>query len=288
MNGLVIMEQSAKRDSEILRWRDAAVRAAAIAASFISDESTRRNSITWQSKSATDFVSHVDIGAEERIRDSLLKDIPELRVVGEELSSDSNPDSGLVAIVDPLDGTTNFLHGSPNYGVSICIALDGVPKAAVVHDICRGDSCGRAAVAGTSYVAVAGGGSTANGVPMRVSQITEPTKALIGTGFPFKDMGPADEYLVMLRRMMPLVSGIRRAGSAALDLSDVACGRFEAFWEMYLNVWDVAAGILLVREAGGRVTDLNGDDARLSGGPIVASNGWMHDWLLDALHGRLV
>lgn len=263
-------------------WLDAAIEAARQAASFIAAESLTRESIIWQSKSPTDFVSHVDIGAEERIREALHKAIPDIRIVGEELGSDANPSSGLVAIVDPLDGTTNFLHGDPNYCVSICIALDGVPQAAVVHDICRGGNNGT----GTVYSATAQGGAFANGQPIRVSSIGEPPRALIGTGFPVKDMAPADAYLKMVRRLMPAVSGLRRAGSAALDLSDVAHGRFEAFWEMHLNVWDIAAGILLVREAGGRVTDFEGNDLSLSSGPIVASNAILHDWFLETLNSQ--
>jgi myo-inositol-1(or 4)-monophosphatase len=266
------------------RWRDAAVQAAAVAAEFIAQESRTRDAITWQSKSATDFVSHVDIGAEERIRATLLAQVPGIRIVGEELGADGDTESGLVAIVDPLDGTTNFLHGSPNYCVSICIALDGVPQAAVVHDIAR--TSGASATIGTVFTATAGDGAFANGVPMRVSSIAEPPRALIGTGFPFKDVTRADEYLGMMRRLMPEVSGMRRAGSAALDLSDVAMGRFDGFWELWLNAWDLAAGVLLIREAGGRVTDLQGHEARLIGGTVVASNGVLHDWFLDILNDR--
>lgn len=259
-------------------WRDAAVAAAQSAADFIDHEARTHHAITWEAKSATDFVSHVDLGAEERIRDVLHARIPGIRIVGEELSNDADPEAGLVAIVDPLDGTTNFLHGFPSYGVSICIALDGVPQAAVMHDVARG-GC---------YHATLGGGAFVDDSPLRVSAIDTPARALIGTGFPFKDVTRADEYLRMMRRLMPEVSGMRRAGSAALDLSDVARGRFDAFWELWLNPWDLAAGVLLVREAGGRVTDLEGNDARLVGGTIVASNGVLHDWFLDLLNGRAV
>lgn len=259
-----------------LAWRDAAMTAAGAAAEFIAHEARTHRAIAWEAKSATDFVSHVDLGAEERIRDILHARIPGIRMVGEELSNDGDPEDGLVAIVDPLDGTTNFLHGFPSYGVSICIALDGVPQAAVMHDVARGGCCH----------ATLGGGSFVDQTPLRVSTIDTPPRALIGTGFPFKDIARADEYLRMVRRLMPEVSGLRRAGAAALDLSDVARGRFDAFWELWLNPWDLAAGVLLVREAGGRVTDLEGNDARLVGGTIVASNGVLHDWFLNVLNGR--
>ncbi len=258
------------------QWRDAAIAAAATAAGFIAHEAATHHSITWEEKSDTDFVSRVDIGAEERIRDLLTVSIPGIRLVGEELSADAHPEEGLVAIVDPLDGTTNFLHGFPNYCVSICIALDGVPVAGVVHDVSRG---------GVLH-ATSGDGAFVDQTAMKVSAIDSPARALIGTGIPFKDVSQADLYLRQLRRLMPVISGVRRAGSAALDLSDVARGRFDAFWELYLNPWDLAAGILLVREAGGRVTDLEGNDARLVGGPIVASNGILHDWFLDTLSER--
>lgn len=258
-------------------WRDAAVTAAAHAAQFIAQEARTHRAIEWEAKSATDFVSHVDLGAEERIRDTLLARVPGLRIVGEELSNQGDPEAGLVAIVDPLDGTTNFLHGFPNYCVSICIALDGVPQAAVIHDVARGGV----------YTATAGDGAFVDGQRMQVSSIAEPARALIGTGFPFRDVTYADRYLGMMRRLMPATAGMRRAGSAALDLTDVANGRFDAFWELWLNPWDLAAGVLLVREAGGRVTDLEGNEARLIGGTVVASNGVLHDWFLDILNDRL-
>jgi myo-inositol-1(or 4)-monophosphatase len=255
-------------------WRDAAITAADTAARFIAYEATSHRALAWEEKSATDFVSRVDIGAEERIRDILTARIPGIRIVGEELTADAPPDEGLVAIVDPLDGTTNFLHGFPNYGVSICIALDGVPQAGVVHDAARG---------GVLH-ATAGDGAFVDGSRLLVSTTDIPARALIGTGIPFKDVSQADLYLRQLRRLMPIISGVRRAGSAALDLSDVARGRFDAFWELFLHPWDLAAGVLLVREAGGRVTDLEGRDARLTGGPIVASNGILHEWFLGMLN----
>ncbi|MDQ8168993.1 MAG: inositol monophosphatase family protein, partial [Gemmatimonadota bacterium] len=253
-------------------WRDVAISAAAHAAAFIAQESLTRHTITWEEKSATDFVSHVDLGAEAIIRRVFAEQAPDIGIVGEELGGGS-PVSGLVAIVDPLDGTTNFLHGFPNYGVSICVALDGVPQAAVIHDVSRGGT----------YHAIAGGGAFRDERPLHVSTLATHGRALIGTGIPFKDITHADRYLGQLRRLMPVVSGVRRAGSAALDLCDVTAGRFDAFWELYLNPWDLAAGILLVREAGGRVTDLDGRDAGLEGGPIVASNGILHEWFLGVL-----
>jgi myo-inositol-1(or 4)-monophosphatase len=255
-----------------LAWRNVAAGAAALATGFIAEESKSRDSIVWEEKSATDFVSRVDFGAEEVIRRHFAQEAPDIRVVGEELGGGGTED-GLVAIVDPLDGTTNFLHGFPHYAVSICVALDGVPQAAAIHDVVRG----------TLYHATLGGGAFADDRPIRVSPIAAPARALIGTGFPFKDQTDAALYLAQFSRLTPQVAGLRRAGAAALDLADVACGRFEAFWELMLAPWDLAAGILLVREAGGRATDLAGTDAPLCAGPVVASNGIMHDWLLAQL-----
>lgn len=254
-------------------WLDSAVHAAAVAADFIAERGRSRHEILWEEKSATDFVSAVDIGAEERIRSILLERIPGIRIIGEELGADGAVDDGLVAVVDPLDGTTNYLHGFPAYCVSICIALDGHPVAAAVHDVARGGV----------YTATAGGGAFVDGAPLRVSPIDRPARALLGTGFPFKDMQQADLYLAQMRAFMPLVSGMRRAGSAALDLVDVSRGRFEGFWELMLNPWDFAAGLLLIREAGGRVTDLEGGEVSLHAGPIVASNSLLHDWFLATL-----
>lgn len=254
-------------------WLSAAVVAAAGAATFIAERSLTRHELVWEEKAATDFVSAVDIGAEERIRESLRRALPDLRIVGEELGPDGDMQSGLVAVVDPLDGTSNFLHGYPSYAVSIGIALDGVPVAGVVHDVARGGV----------YTATAGGGAWVDGTRMGVSSTTRPTRALIGTGFPFKTVEGTERYLAQLRSLIPQVAGMRRAGAAALDLCDVARGRFDAFWELDLQPWDIAAGLLLVREAGGTITDLSGDDAQITRGPIVASNTALHPWFLKTL-----
>jgi len=258
-------------------WLAAAREAASTAATFIAERAATRHDLVWEEKAETDFVSAVDIGAEERIRDILTARLPELRVVGEELGSDGDTSTGLVAVVDPLDGTTNFLHGFPAYCVSICIAMDGVPRVGVVHDVARGGV----------FWAVAGHGAWHDDQRIHVSPIDRPARALIGTGFPFKDLTHAELYVKQFRALMPLVSGMRRAGSAALDLCDVACGRFEAFWELNLNPWDFAAGLLLVREAGGIVTRPDGGAVDLHAGGIVAGSASMQPWLLSQLRGEL-
>jgi myo-inositol-1(or 4)-monophosphatase len=192
-------------------------------------------------------------------------------VLGEELTPSTDNRAGLVFVADPLDGTTNFLHGYPWYAVSIAALVEGEPIAGVVLN----------AATGELFSATAGGGARCGGQPMNVSTIDEPARAIVGTGFPFKTPHLLDEYMRSLPIVMRDVAGIRRAGSAALDLADVACGRFDAFWELTLAPWDVAAGILLVREAGGIVTDVSGARATVSHTSIVAGNPAMHSWLLD-------
>ena len=231
--------------------------------------------LTWELKGHADFVSAVDRSAEEAIRDILLDAVPDARIIGEELSpqSEVRDDGGVAFVVDPLDGTTNFLHGYPEYAVSIAAVVGRDPVAGVVINV----------PAGERFTARRGEGAWRDGQRLRVSPITDPSRALIGTGFPFRNRDLVPLYARQFERVMRTTSGIRRAGSAALDLCDVACGRFEAFWELHLSAWDVAAGILMVREAGGLVTDLAGQDAPVAAGPIVAGSPAMHAWLLETI-----
>jgi myo-inositol-1(or 4)-monophosphatase len=179
----------------------------------------------------------------------------------------------LAFVVDPLDGTTNFLHGFPWYAVSIGATLAASWWPAW---------CATSAT-GETFTATLGGGATRDGAPIRVSTITEPARALVGTGFPFKELDRLDGFLRQFAEVTRHTAGVRRPGSAALDLCDVACGRFDAFWELTLAPWDVAAGILLVREAGGVVTELDGAPARVAHTAICAGNPAMHRWLLDVV-----
>ncbi|MBC8087325.1 MAG: inositol monophosphatase [Phycisphaerae bacterium] len=265
---------SNSRIADRAHWAAIATEAASIAAAFIAEHADKRETLLWESKSPTDFVSLVDIGAEQRIVDCFRKRLPELAVIGEELGPNGDIQNGLVAVVDPLDGTTNFLHGYPAYCVSICVAVDGVAQAACVHDVARGGV----------YTGTLGGGAFVDGVPLKVSNIAEAARALIGTGFPFKNVAHIPDFQRQSRNLMPITSGLRRAGAAALDLADVARGRFDAFWELELMPWDMAASTLLIREAGGRVTDVEGNESGIQRGPIVASNTLMHEWLLEQLH----
>ncbi len=255
---------------------EACVTAATEAAGIISSAAAGLSSIHWESKKGSDFVSEVDRGAEAVITTVIHRLFPSAVIVGEELSPGAAADADLAFVVDPLDGTTNFLHGYPAYCVSICVALDGIAQAAVIHDVARGGV----------YTATLGGGAFVDGVPLKVSGITEPARALIGTGFPFKDVEHIAPFQMQSAALMPVTSGLRRAGAAALDLADVARGRFEGFWELQLMPWDMAAATLLIREAGGRVTDLRGNEAGITRGPIVASNGLLHEWLLEKLQTK--
>ncbi|MES2123970.1 MAG: inositol monophosphatase family protein [Gemmatimonadota bacterium] len=251
-----------------------AERAAARASGFLAGV-RRPDPASWTSKGHHDFVTEVDRTAEEMIAETLLRAEPGSSVQGEEHSPDAGG-PGLRWIVDPLDGTTNFLHGYPSWAVSIGASIDGELVAGTVFHV----------PAHRRYTAWRGGGAWAGPEPLRVSTITTPGQALLGTGFPFKATELIERYLAQLGRILPATSGVRRAGAAALDLVDVAAGRFDAFWELALAPWDKAAGIILIREAGGVVTDLSGSPATADHGPIVAGNPVMHEWLLAMIDGR--
>ena len=240
---------------------------------MIRDATAQREKLVWETKGRSDFVSEVDKASERAIGDIIRRRLPTATILGEELSPDVIPSSGVVVIADPLDGTTNFLHGYPEYSVSIAIASNGELCAGVVLNVARGEE----------FAASNGGGAFMDGKRIHVSNLREPGRALIGTGFPFKSLDKLPEYLDQFSLVMQGTAGIRRAGSAALDLSNVACGRFDAFWELVLAPWDVAAGILMVQEAGGIVTDLNGDPPSLTAGSFVAGNPAMHAWLLQTV-----
>ena len=253
--------------------------AAREAAVYIRSRARDAGTLTWETKSPMDFVSEVDVNSEELLRSILrvapdywASDVP-VRFVAEEESPELVAGDGITYVVDPLDGTTNFLHGYPQYAVSVAALVDGLLAAGVVVNVPSGET----------FTATAGGGAWRGEERLRVSTITEPSRALLGTGFPFKHREGIEPYLRSLPAILASTAGIRRAGSAALDLCDVACGRFEAFWELMLAPWDVAAGLLLIREAGGVVTDLEGRHAPVAHGPIVAGNPEMHRWLLQQL-----
>ena len=244
------------------------------AADVILQSAPELHKLEWIEKAAADFVTEVDRGAESAIISAIQLEFPGAIIVGEELSPDADSTSAaLTFVVDPLDGTTNFLHGFPHYAVSIGVIENGNLAAAVVLNVPRDDL----------FTASIGQGTRLNGEPVTVSSIDSTSRALIGTGFPFKNLDLLEPYSRQFVAISRQTAGIRRAGSAALDLADVACGRFDGFWELVLAPWDVAAGILLIREAGGIVTDLTGAPGRIGHGAFVAGNPHIHPWLLETV-----
>jgi myo-inositol-1(or 4)-monophosphatase len=252
-----------------------AVKAARKAASIITRASHDIDKLTIQTKQQNDFVSEVDRAAEDAILSVLHEAYPTHGFIAEE-SGPKNADAEFVWVIDPLDGTTNFLHGFPQYCVSIGLLHKGVPNQAVVFDPNRNEL----------FTAGKGVGAYLNDRRIRVTKVDRLENALMGTGFPYREIGGIDEYMRMFKNMTVSCSGIRRPGAAALDLAWVAAGRLDGFWEIGLSPWDMAAGALLVREAGGLVGDLNGEDKHLDSGRIVASNGKIFAAILKTLHHR--
>lgn len=232
-------------DSSLL---ETARRAAARAASVQSDARGKVDPANWTVKGRSDFVTEVDVESERVIVATLLEVFPDHRVLAEEgTENESDGDQApLRWIIDPLDGTTNWLHRYPEYAVSIA-AEDGAGlRAAVVLNSATGEL----------FEASRGGGARRDGQPIRVSGLDDLNLALVGTGFPFKKLNVLPAYLETMSRVLRSTAGIRRGGAAALDLCDLACGRLDAFWEYWLMPWDVAAGALIVREAGGTFEEL--------------------------------
>ena len=249
---------------------DIAVDAAADAARLVQASFGNRSTLVWEEKGSADFVTQVDRDSEAAIKRVVASRCPEAVIVGEELSPEGVPGKDISFIVDPLDGTTNFLHGYPEFSVSIGVMIGPELVVGVVRNLTRDET----------FTATRGGGAFVNGAAISVSRETDPSRALIGTGFPFKRHDLLPEYAAQFVEVSRHTAGIRRAGSAALDLSNLACGRFDGFWELVLAPWDISAGVLLVREAGGIVTDLAGEKKTISQGAVVAGNPDIHPWLL--------
>ncbi len=238
-----------------------AVKAARRAGGLITRASQDVGAIKVRTKMLNDFVSEVDHAAERTIIETLLDAYPDHGILAEE-SGTQRSDAEYQWIIDPLDGTTNFLHGLPQYAISIALTQRGQLTQAVVYDPNRNDL----------FTATKGGGAFRNDRRIRVSTRTRLQEAIIGTGFPFRDFTHLDAYLGMFRDMLQKTSGVRRPGSASLDLSYVAAGWYDGFWELGLSPWDIAAGALIVQEAGGLVGDLEGNQKWLESGNIVAGN----------------
>lgn len=241
-----------------------ATQAARAAGSFILSQQENIGQLNIEYKGTNDYVSEVDKHAENIIIQTIKKYYPEHQIFAEEsgLENSSDHTSEVRWIIDPLDGTTNFLHQFPQYCVSIAVEVKGRLEHAAIFDPTRDEM----------FTASRGQGAKLNDFRIRVSPQKTLENALLATGFPYHDFSYIDAYMESFKTFMTSTAGIRRPGSAALDLAYVACGRVDGFWEMNLKPWDIAAGALLVREAGGLSTDFKGGDEFLKHGNIIAAN----------------
>jgi myo-inositol-1(or 4)-monophosphatase len=254
-----------------------AVRAARTAGDIIVRSMDRVNLLTITPKGRNDFVSEVDRQAEREIIHTLQKAYPTHAFLGEESGRQGPARTDFVWVIDPLDGTTNFLHGFPQFCVSIALLHRGRIEKGVIYDPLRQEL----------FTAARGAGASLNNRRIRVSKQNGLKGALLGTGFPFKDQRHVEAYLGMMRDLMKDTAGIRRAGSAALDLAYVAAGRLDGFWEIGLKKWDMAAGLLLIQEAGGIVTDLEGKDKYFESGNVLTANPKLHQIMAGIIEPHL-
>lgn len=236
---------------------------------------SRKPELKIKSKGINDFVSEVDHYAEQEIISIIKKAYPSHAIVAEESGNQEGEECEW--IIDPLDGTTNYLHGISQFAVSIAMREKNKLQLGVVYDPFKEEL----------FCASRGEGATLNNRRIRVSNQRELQGSLIGTGLPYRVDQELDTYLATLRALLKHTSGIRRAGSAALDLAYVAAGRFDGFWEFGLNIWDIAAGVILIQEAGGLVSDLEGGHEYLQSGDIVAANNKLFKPLLTTLNAAI-
>ncbi len=249
-----------------------AVRAARQAGDIIARSMDQVDSLTITTKAQNDYVSMVDLKAEQAIINTIRKAYPEHAILAEE-SGASGGNEEYQWVIDPLDGTTNFLHGFPQFAVSIALKHKGRLEHAVVYDPVRQDL----------FTASRGGGAQLNSRRIRVTNIKSLKGSLMGTGFPFRHEQHIEAYLKSFNAVFTEVADIRRAGAASLDLAYVAAGKLDGFWELGLNEWDMAAGALLIREAGGLVSDFGGGEDYLETGNIVAGNPKLFKHLLQTI-----
>lgn len=240
--------------------------------SFIREEQKRFKTSTVEVKGHNDFVSYVDKTSEQRLVAGLSQLLPEAGFIAEEGTSTKKGEI-YNWIIDPLDGTTNFIHGYPCFAISIALQEADKTVIGVIYEINQNEC----------FYTWKGGDAYLNGEKISVSETPILKDALIGTGFPYYDYGKLDQYLNLFRHFMQHSHGLRRPGSAATDLAYLACGRFDAFYEYSLSPWDVAAGAFLVQQAGGKVTDFSGGDNYLFGKEIVAGNTKAFEELQDTV-----
>jgi len=249
-----------------------AVNAARLAGDIIVRHIDQVDRIKVTAKNANEYFSEVDVKAEQLIIKTIHKAYPDHGIIAEE-SGNKNPEAESVWIIDPLDGTTNFLHGFPFYSVSIAIRIKNRIEHAVVYDPIRHEC----------FSATRGRGAQLNDRRIRVSKQTQLNAALLGTGFPARNHALMVRYLPTFETLVGQCAGMRRTGSAALDLAYVACGRLDGFWEFGLRPWDIAAASLLIKEAGGLISDLHGGEDYLNHGDVVAGSPKIFKSLLQTL-----
>lgn len=252
-----------------------AVKAARRAGTIINRASMELDLLKVETKSQNDFVTEVDKAAEAAIIEVLKESFPDHGILAEE-SGEAAGGGEFQWIIDPLDGTTNFIHGFPQYAISIALARRGIIEQAVIFDPTRNEL----------FTATRGSGAFLNDRRIRVSKRIRLNEALVGTGFPFRQFDHVEAYLAMFRELTQKTAGIRRPGAASLDLAYVACGRLDAFWEMGLAPWDMAAGVLLISEAGGLVSDFTGESNFLAGGNVVAGTPKIFGQLLPIIQAH--
>lgn len=252
-----------------------AVRAAREAGRVITRNFNRVDRLTIANKGRNDFVTEVDRNAEAAIIEVLREKYPNHAILAEESGAQAGNEYEWV--IDPLDGTTNFLHGLPQFAVSIALKVKGRLDLSVVYDPIHEEM----------FTASRGEGALLNDRKIRVTNRKGLEGALLGTGIPFRDLRFVDNYLGMMKDLARDTAGIRRPGSAALDFAYVACGRTDGFWELGLSEWDFAAGALLVREAGGLVTDIAGGERYLETGNVIAGNLKVHNAMLRRIRPHL-
>lgn len=255
-----------------------AVKAARRAAGIINRASLDIDKLTVAVKQQSDFVTEVDKAAENAIIEVLQEAYPSYGILAEESgNAGTAPDAEYQWIIDPLDGTTNFIHGFPQYAISIGLAHKGIMVHGLVFDPNRNEL----------FTASKGGGAFMNEKRIRVSKRVRLDQALIGTGFPYRVFDHVDSYLAIFKEVAQKTAGMRRPGAATLDLAWVACGRMDGFWELGLSPWDMAAGSLLVSEAGGLVGDLSGESAYMTTGNLVGGNPKVFSQLLQVIAPHL-
>ena len=253
-----------------------AIRAARAAGDVILRNMDRVDRLTIEKKQRNDYVSEVDRQAESKVIQILQKAYPDHAILGEESGLHGTDKNEFTWIIDPLDGTTNFLHGLPHFCVSIALRVKGRLDQGVIYN----------PVSQELFTASRGEGACLNSKRIRISRVSALEDALLGTGFPFRDGADLDGYMKIQSQFTRKSAGLRRSGSAALDLAYVAAGRLDGYWQSELQAWDVAAGGLLVREAGGLINDFSGGETWLDSGDVVAASPkLMHAMLTEMRTG---